>query len=177
MNKSELHSSRLEELIGAITCEVVFQEGAYRKVHLRDQTSISKTLGLVYFNDFTDNSLLRAHQQIVKGSLLGMTLQMSGLGFSKVYLGSFELLLSEDLQHDFATREDRTLALYSQIVVKRSDSPDEEEIYADILEVVSPDIRNHFNEKAPPMIHINGSIEKLCKFGGVQPFKPSRNNK
>ena len=177
MEYKDLHSSRLEALTGPLSCEIIRQESNYRKVHLRDSSGISRTLGVVRFSDITDLPLQEAHKLILKGGFLGKTLQMAGLDFRKEYPGSFEVAMPDWLQEAFATRETTTLALYSRIIVRRSGEGGGEELYADLLEIIPPEYRQYFADRAKSLDNLDAGILSLCEFGGIEPLKSNHMNR
>jgi dimethylaniline monooxygenase (N-oxide forming) len=126
----------------------------------------------VKFSDFTDITLKAAHQQIIKGGLLGKTLQLAKLDFSKNYLGTFEVVIPGWLQKEFSTEETVALALYSRIVVKQPDAPSGVETYAELLEIIPPGIREHFENKAPRQHILEAGIHSLCNFGELEIHNP-----
>lgn len=177
MEYKDLHSSRLEALTGPLSCDIIRQESNYRKVHLRDSSGISRTLGVVRFSDITDLPLQEAHKLILKGGFLGKTLQMAGLDFRKEYPGSFEVAMPDWLQEAFATRETTTLALYSRIIVRRSGEGGGEELYADLIEIIPPEYRQYFADRAKSLDNLDAGILSLCEFGGIEPLKCNHMNR
>ena len=179
MNNIRLHSSQLEEIVGPIYGEIVSQEGKYRKVHLRDSTGKSRTLGLAKFGAITDPGLKTAHAEIIKGGLLGETLRQSKLDFRKEYLGSFEVVLPSWLKKEFSTQGEIALALCSRIEVKPSNTDGIADQYALILEIIPPELREHFDSKGSRLDTLTPDMRSLCKFAGLsvhtsKPMKKKR---
>lgn len=175
MNRIQLHSDHLEKLVGKITCQVLSQDAIYRKVHLRDIHGSSKTFGIVKFSDVRGSMLETVHQRILKGALLGQSLVHAKIDFEKVYAGSTEVALPPWLQKDFDTLEPASLALYSRIYVNGLNGQPHRNLYAEIIEVVSPSLRGEFTGTAPPLKHLGKGFRELYKAAGLQK-QPKKEN-
>ena len=163
-----LHSSQLESLVGAISCEIVDQTGNYRKVHLRDAGGISRTYAVVQFNEIMDESIREAHTKIINGGLLGKTLKQARLEYEKVCHGTFELSLPSWLRREFHTEEIIGLAIYSSIQLTHSSVSAGQKSYAQILEIVPPGLKQHFTGNAPKLNNPGTGLQELCTFGEIK---------
>ncbi len=178
MFEDELHSTELEKLAGNISCDIVSQQDNFRKVHLRDQHGISRTMGLVSFiNGIVDGPLLEVHKLILEGGLLGKTLSDSGLPFHKQYQGSCEVALPHWLQKEFSTDSKKGLALFSKILVGSTGQPQNMEVYAHILEIIPPGLMNYFSDKAAAVQHPDKEMLALAKFGQLDLHLSARSAK
>jgi hypothetical protein len=175
MNKTDLHSSRLESLLGEITCELISQEGDIRKVHLRDANGISKTLGIVRFATIKDKGLQQAHRQIVNGELLGKTLFEANIDFKKSYLGHAEVMLPAWLRKDFDTSKSNSIALCSRIYVNSRKGREHQNLYAEVVEVIPPSLKDEFLKVVPPLTHIEEAIVILFDAAGIRRLTTNRN--
>lgn len=167
MNETNLHSSRLERLVGKISCELISQEGEIRKVHLLDSKGISKTLGIVKFYEVQGAELQNAHRRIVSGELLGKTLFDANIDFKKTYQGHVPVVLPEWLQNDFDTGESSSIALCSKIYINSHNGQEHNVLYANIIEVIPPTLLMDFLKVAPPLAHTEKDIEILFNASGI----------
>lgn len=173
----QLHSNRLEKLVGAVRGDLIHQEERFRMVHLRDTAGISRTLGIVRFSEVESEPLRKAHDKIRSGSLLGETLMDEAIAFEKIPLGTFEVALPAWLQAEFATDLGSSLALYSKIYIVPPDSLQEQELYAEIIEVLQPQLRDAFVSYESPIRSWDQSLRDLCRIANISLMKPSHTNR
>ena len=173
MNETNLHSSRLERLVGKISCELISQEGEIRKVHLFDSKGISRTLGIVKFYEVQGAELENAHSRILSGELLGKTLFEANIAFEKTYEGHLPVALPEWLQRDFDTGASSSIALYSKIYINRHNGQEYKMLYADVIEVIPPSLLMDFIKVAPPLVQTDTYIETLFNASGITKLNTS----
>ena len=139
MDQKNLHTAFLENQFGPISIGILKQENKLRMVNLYDQHSVSRTVAIVQFHE-TDKEVVRsAHQKILNGDPLGNTLSISDIDFDKIQLQKFMVRLPDWLIEDFGSAETETLAIHSQINI-RDASEEEAFLYANIIEIIPPDI-------------------------------------
>ena len=168
MNETNLHSSRLERLVGKISCELISQEGDMRKVHLRDSAGISKTLGIVRFANVNGENLINAHRRIIKGDLLGKTLYEARIDFDKLYLGYVRVELPDWLRKEFANNATQGIALFSRIFVNGTNGHEHNNLYADVIEVIPPSLQNDFVNVAPLLADLEKGLEAMLLAAGIR---------
>lgn len=157
----KLHTTTLEKLFGAIHNHIIRQNNNIRMVHLMDSNGISRTLGVVRFEKVNDD-LSVPHNKICNGAMLGKTLLEFNVDFDKQFIGSIDVELPEWLKNDFNTREKHSKAFLSRILIKTKETV-EDTIYAEIIEVIPPEIIYEFNEKIKQQISLEPNWQSLIK--------------
>jgi dimethylaniline monooxygenase (N-oxide forming) len=119
------------------------------------------------FRDTDSLADTELHNRILKGAPLGISLLEADVDFDKVYLGQLELLLPDWLKKEFSTKDNTTLALYCEIVLNNKGTGDEKPVYAQIIEVIQPGLREHFETESLPLKELDANLRSLCSFGGL----------
>ncbi|MDA0195040.1 MAG: hypothetical protein O2887_08555 [Bacteroidetes bacterium] len=153
----------METLFGPIQGQIIKQENNIRIVHLRDENGNSRTLGVARFLNTDHNSVLAAHTKILAGGLIGKTLIDSNIDYNKEILGSFQVKLPDWLMHDFKTLDDSCLAIYSRISLNGSSTSEEQLLYAELIEVIPPELKEIFEEKTKPLDIIEPDLFSLME--------------
>ena len=164
----KLHTYTLEKLFGTIHNQVIKQNNTIRMVHLMDSNEISRTLGVVKFEKVNDDILV-PHNKIRNGAMLGKTLLEFNVDFDKQFIGTIDVELPEWLKNDFNTREKHSKAFLSRILIKTKETV-EDTTYAELIEVIPPEIIHEFNEKIKQQISLEPNWQSLIKDAGLKVY-------
>ncbi len=161
MDQRRLHTSTLEELYGQIEADIIRQDEHFRIVRLKDHQSKTRTLGVVSFFDVDDAALKIAHPKILAGGMLGKTLFDASVAFDKQLIGSFMVKLPLWAKKEFKTQNELSLVIYSKILVQDSTSLTDQFLYAELIEIIPPDLTAKFANKTQPLPIIGDELLRL----------------
>jgi hypothetical protein len=171
MNYENLHTSTLERLFGPIKLRIISVDDGFRITELYDSKGTSRTLGIVRFLNINGQSLKAAHNKILKGELLGKTLFDSNIEFGKEYIGSCRVKLPDWLKKDFKTKAENGIGIYSKILVHVSSESEGKLLYAEIIEIIPPELKHEFTDKVKPLNKISKNLLSLLKAANLEVVK------
>jgi hypothetical protein len=163
IDHKSLHTWALEKLFGPIQSQIIRQDQNVRIIHLRDENGQSRTLGVVKFMNTDSLSVQDAHGKILAGGLLGKTLLDSKIDFDKEIIGTRRVKLPDWLMRDFKTEQSFSLAIFSKISLDSISTSKEQMLYAQLIEVVSPDLEDLFTKKTKPLSNIDQDLLSLMQ--------------
>lgn len=163
MNYEDLHTSVLEKLFGSIDLRIIRQDEDIRIIQLNDKNEISRTLGVVRFLNIESKQLKIAHGKILEGGLLGKTLLDLDIDFDKEFIGKLQVKLPDWLKKDFNTQQDTSLAFFSKILVRTNSLSDRNLLYAELVEIIPPELTDVFVDKTKSLSKIDDNLLSLLK--------------
>ncbi|MDU8886264.1 hypothetical protein RXV94_08835 [Yeosuana sp. MJ-SS3] len=172
MNYENLHTSALEKLFGTIKMRIVKQNHDIRIIELNDDQNISRTLGIVKFFNIKGESLIKAHNQILEGQVLGKTLYNSNIDFDKEFLGSVLVNLPNWLKDDFKSEYDQGIGFYSKIKVAEDHQIDNKILYSELIEIIPRELKNAFKDKIIPLENNEENVISLLDGANIKVSKP-----